>query len=104
MGTIMDNRDKLNKFTSGQVAQLVEKATLFAGHMALRLVHDHLLRLDLAHYDKVIRKSVSVIISKVKDVKSVSVCLFFFSDFSIKCHQSVCWLNCVVFIQSVFVV
>lgn len=70
MGTIMDNRDKLNKVTSGQVAQLVEKATQFAGHMALRLVHDHLLRLDLAHYDKVIRKSVSVIISKVKDVKS----------------------------------
>ncbi|XP_075876851.1 transferrin receptor 1a isoform X2 [Nelusetta ayraudi] len=70
MGTIMDSRDKLNKFTSNQVAQVVEKATQFAGHMALRLVHDHLLRLDLAHYDKVIRKSVSMIISKVKDVKS----------------------------------
>lgn len=77
MGTIMDNRDKLNKFTSNQVAQLAEKATQFAGHMALRLVHDHLLRLDLAHYDKVIRKSVFMINSKVKDVKSVSVCLFF---------------------------
>lgn len=74
----MDNRDKLNKFTSGQVVQLVEKATQFAGHMVLRLVHDHLLQLDLVHYDKVIRNNVRLITSKVKDIKSVSVCLFFF--------------------------
>lgn len=72
-----DTRDKLNKATSNQVPQLAKIVTQFAGQMALRLVHDHLLRLDLTQYDKVIRRHVGQINSRVKDIKAVSVCLFF---------------------------
>lgn len=76
MGTIMDNRDKLNKFTSNQVPQLAVTATQFAGHMVLRLVHDHLLRLDLTHYDNVIRQQVAKINGKLKALKLVRLCFF----------------------------
>lgn len=77
IGTLKDTRDKLNKATSNQVPQLVKIVTQFAGQMALRLVHDHLLRLDLTQYDKVIRRYVGQINGRVKDIKGVSVRLFF---------------------------
>lgn len=77
MGSRLDNQNKLNKFTDNQVSQLAEKATQFAGHMVLRLVHDHLLRLDLAHYDKVISDHVGAIRRKMVTMKIVSVGLTF---------------------------
>lgn len=77
MNTMMDNRDKLNKATFNKVSQLAKIVTEFAGQMALRLVHDHLLRLDLTQYDKVIRRHVGQINSRVRTIKRVSVCLFF---------------------------
>lgn len=77
MSTRLDNQNKLNKFTDNQVPQLAEKATQFAGHMVLRLVHDHLLRLDLAHYDKVISSQVAAIRRKMVIMKLVSVSLAF---------------------------
>lgn len=52
--------------------QLAEIVTRFAGHMALRLVHDHLLKVDLAKYDKVIRDTVNQIYLKVKEIRRVS--------------------------------
>lgn len=74
---MLDTRDKLNKATSNQVPQLAKIVTQFAGQIALRLVHDHLLRLDLTQYDKVIRSHVRQINSRVKDIKAVSFRLFF---------------------------
>ncbi|CAK6952118.1 transferrin receptor protein 1-like [Scomber scombrus] len=68
-GTMQDNRDRLNAATSNQVPQMAEAAARFAGHIALRLVHDHLLRLDLSKYDKIIRTRVAQINAKVKDVQ-----------------------------------
>lgn len=73
LGTKMDTRANLNAATSNQVAQLALIAARFAGHMALRLVHDHLLRLDLSSYNKNIRDSVNQINGKVKEIKRVSV-------------------------------
>lgn len=73
MGTKRDTRDNLNMATSNQVPQLAEVVTRFAGNMALRLVHDHLLRVDLVKYDRVIRSSVNQINSKIKEIKRVSL-------------------------------
>ena len=69
----MDTKEKLNSATSSQVPQLAEIAARFAGHMALRLVHDHLLRMDLSMYDKMIRTRVAQIIRKVMDGQRVGV-------------------------------
>lgn len=73
---MLDTRQKLNTATANQVPQLAEAVTRFAGHIALRLVHDHLLRMDLMKYDKIIRTHVAQINMKVKAVQRVSVQLF----------------------------
>ncbi|KAM9350106.1 transferrin receptor 1a [Symphorus nematophorus] len=70
-GTMLDTRDKLDVATSHQVPQLAEIAARFAGHIALRLVHDHLLRMDLMKYDNVIRTHVAQINRRVKAVQRV---------------------------------
>lgn len=72
-GTVLDTREKLNGITSNQVPQLTQMAAQFAGHIALRLVHDHLLRMDLAKYDKIIRARVARINQNVKYVQRVSI-------------------------------
>ncbi|CAF97624.1 unnamed protein product, partial [Tetraodon nigroviridis] len=71
-GTLLDTKDSLEKATNNQVHHLAQTVTRFAGHMALRLVHDHLLRVDLTKYDKVIRSAVSQINMKVKEIKRVT--------------------------------
>ncbi|XP_074506637.1 transferrin receptor protein 1-like [Sebastes fasciatus] len=68
-GTMLDTRENLNLVTGNQVPQLAEIATRFAGHMALRLVHDHLLRMDVMKYYKVIRIQVGKINAKVNAVQ-----------------------------------
>lgn len=68
-GTMEDTQQKLNGATSGQIPQLADVAARFAGHIVLRLVHDHLLRMDLIKYDKIIRTHVAQINVKVKAVK-----------------------------------
>lgn len=70
---MLDTRENLNLVTGNQVPQLAEIATRFAGHMALRLVHDHLLRMDVMKYYKVIRIQVGKINAKVNAVQRVSV-------------------------------
>ncbi|XP_070700653.1 transferrin receptor protein 1-like [Pempheris klunzingeri] len=64
-----DTREKLNIATGSQVSELAEVAAQFAGHMALRLIHDHLLRMDLLKYDRIIRSHVSQINTKVKTLQ-----------------------------------
>lgn len=60
-----------------QVPQLAETAARFAGHMVLRLVHDHLLRMDVMKYNNIIRNHVVQINTKVYSVKRVSAGFFF---------------------------
>uniref|UniRef100_A0A4W6C065 Transferrin receptor protein 1 n=1 Tax=Lates calcarifer TaxID=8187 RepID=A0A4W6C065_LATCA len=68
-GTLLDTRETLKRVTGQQIPQLAETAAKFAGHIALRLVHDHLLRMDVTKYDKIIRTQVAQINGKVKNVK-----------------------------------
>uniref|UniRef100_A0A4W6C2V0 Transferrin receptor protein 1 n=1 Tax=Lates calcarifer TaxID=8187 RepID=A0A4W6C2V0_LATCA len=42
-GTLLDTRETLKQATGQQIPQLAETAAKFAGHIALRLVHDHLI-------------------------------------------------------------
>ncbi|XP_033959771.1 transferrin receptor protein 1-like isoform X2 [Pseudochaenichthys georgianus] len=67
-GTTLDTREKLNAATGNKVPQLAEAATRVAGHMVLRLVHDHLLRMDVEKYNKIIRNHVAQINNKVHSV------------------------------------
>ncbi|XP_074545279.1 transferrin receptor protein 1-like [Halichoeres trimaculatus] len=68
-GTVLDTREKLSAATGNQASQLAELASRFAGQMALRLVHDHLLRFDLKKYNKMIQALVAQINTKVFTVK-----------------------------------
>uniref|UniRef100_A0A4W5Q577 Transferrin receptor protein 1 n=1 Tax=Hucho hucho TaxID=62062 RepID=A0A4W5Q577_9TELE len=71
LGTLQDTRDKLNGATSNQVAKLAVSAGQFAGKIALRLVHDHLLRLDVKKYIRQIHIQVYDINSKIKSLQSM---------------------------------
>ncbi|XP_072220505.1 transferrin receptor 1a isoform X2 [Leuresthes tenuis] len=75
-GTMLDTREKLNTATSGQVPQLAEKAGRFAGHIVLRLVHDHLLQMDLKKYDNILRTQVAKINRKVNLLQAMQPQLF----------------------------
>ncbi|KAL2097920.1 hypothetical protein ACEWY4_007127 [Coilia grayii] len=67
--TLQDTRDKLNTATSGNMVQLIRAAGQVAGHMALRLVHDHLLRMSVDTYSKVITSLIIKIIDKVDELQ-----------------------------------
>uniref|UniRef100_A0A3P9BPI7 Transferrin receptor protein 1 n=1 Tax=Maylandia zebra TaxID=106582 RepID=A0A3P9BPI7_9CICH len=67
--TNLDTRENLNSVTASQVPQLAVRAGQFAGHIALRLVHDHLLQMDLKKYNQLIRSHVVQINGKVKAVQ-----------------------------------
>ncbi|KAK1879251.1 Transferrin receptor protein 1 [Dissostichus eleginoides] len=67
-GTMLDTREKLDVATGDKVPQLAEAATRVAGHMVLRLVHDHLLRMDVEQYNKIILNRVGQINKKVNSV------------------------------------
>ncbi|XP_017165290.1 transferrin receptor protein 1-like [Poecilia reticulata] len=67
-GTMEDTITNLNAATSSQVPLLAETAGRFAGLIALRLVHDHLLQMDVMKYYKVVRSYVYKINGRVKDV------------------------------------
>ncbi|KAL0966858.1 hypothetical protein UPYG_G00301050 [Umbra pygmaea] len=75
-GTLQDTREKLNEATSKQVAGLAVSAGQFAGQMALRLVHDHLLRLNADKYNTLIRKHVSKINRQVVSLVNSQTDLF----------------------------
>uniref|UniRef100_A0A8C5GRA9 Transferrin receptor protein 1 n=1 Tax=Gouania willdenowi TaxID=441366 RepID=A0A8C5GRA9_GOUWI len=64
LNTKHDTREKLNFVTDRRVPQLAEQGGRFAGHIVLRLIHDHLLQMDLMKYDKIIRSQVSQINGK----------------------------------------
>ncbi|KAG5285607.1 hypothetical protein AALO_G00005320 [Alosa alosa] len=64
-GTLQDTRENLNSATYGKVGQVALAAGQVAGHMALRLVHDHLLRLSVESYDQIIRRYVIQINTRV---------------------------------------
>ncbi|XP_039998898.1 transferrin receptor 1a [Xiphias gladius] len=68
-GTMLDDREQLNSATGGLVPQLAETAARFAGQVVLKLVHDHLLRLDLVKYSKIIRNHVVQINMNINNIR-----------------------------------
>uniref|UniRef100_A0A8C2IGV0 Transferrin receptor protein 1-like n=1 Tax=Cyprinus carpio TaxID=7962 RepID=A0A8C2IGV0_CYPCA len=60
-GPILDDKAHLDSLTNKKVVELSVLAAQVAGQMALRLVHDHILRLDVTKYSDVITNHVNVI-------------------------------------------
>uniref|UniRef100_A0A1A7WVT0 Transferrin receptor (p90, CD71) n=1 Tax=Iconisemion striatum TaxID=60296 RepID=A0A1A7WVT0_9TELE len=63
-GTNLDTKDHLNYQTNQHTSEITATAAQFAGQMALRLVHDHLLYLDVSRYSD-ITKTVRQIYSRI---------------------------------------
>lgn len=69
LGTNMDEKAHLDRITKDKVVELSVLAAQVAGQMALRLVHDHILKLDVTKYSDVIAGHVSAIIKRVDALK-----------------------------------
>lgn len=69
LGTNMDTKVNLDRITKEKVVELSVLAAQVAGQMALRLVHDHVLKLDVTKYSDVIADHVSAIIKRVDALK-----------------------------------
>ncbi|XP_028289083.1 transferrin receptor 1b [Parambassis ranga] len=70
-GTNLDDMDHLDNQANQHTSKITAAAAQFAGQMALRLVHDHLLSLDVSRYKSALSKAVYLTknqFSKVKDV------------------------------------
>ncbi|KAJ8010751.1 hypothetical protein DPEC_G00078410 [Dallia pectoralis] len=67
-GTALDNMDNLQLETNQQLGSLATAAGLVAGQMALRLVHDHVLSLDVSGYVATLSRSVLKINKRLKEV------------------------------------
>ncbi|XP_024921829.1 transferrin receptor protein 1-like isoform X2 [Cynoglossus semilaevis] len=75
-GTMLDTQENLSLITGRQLPELTQLAMQFAGTIALRLVHDHLLQMDLNKYNGVIREQVLDINTKVSNLKKIKPKLF----------------------------
>ncbi|XP_008288621.1 transferrin receptor 1b [Stegastes partitus] len=64
-GTNLDTSDHLSFQTNHHTSEMVATAAQFAGQMALRLVHDHLLSLDVSRYRGLLTKTVSTVYRRV---------------------------------------
>ncbi|KAL7842068.1 hypothetical protein SRHO_G00237570 [Serrasalmus rhombeus] len=64
-GTMLDTKENLYSATSMNLLVLTKTAGEIAGQMALRLVHDHLLRLNVEAYSSTIRANVAQINKEV---------------------------------------
>lgn len=76
-GTEMDTKERLDIVTGQKVVELSVLAAQVAGQMALRLVHDHTLRLDVTKYGDMIESHVKNIINHVNVLKNEKVIFIF---------------------------
>lgn len=67
-GTSLDTRSSLNQITEGKLLNVTVSAAQVAGQMALRLVHDHILNLDVNEYTRIIRMNMVKIRNEIKNV------------------------------------
>ncbi|MEQ2312114.1 hypothetical protein AMECASPLE_027621 [Ameca splendens] len=67
-GTSLDNMDHLNYQTNHHTSEVTATAARFAGLMTLRLVHDHLLSLDVSGYKGPITNAVFQIYKQVNQL------------------------------------
>ncbi|KAM8822736.1 transferrin receptor 1b [Spinachia spinachia] len=67
-GTDLDHMDHLGYQTNHRTSEMAALAAQFAGHMALRLVHDRLLRLDVSGYNGVLTKAVVLVYKRINQL------------------------------------
>ncbi|XP_056599785.1 transferrin receptor 1a [Triplophysa dalaica] len=67
--TLEDTEKNLDRYTFDKTLKLAKAAGEVAGLVTLRLVHDHLIRLNVAKYTNIIRNHVSQIRSKVESLQ-----------------------------------
>ncbi|XP_051266910.1 transferrin receptor 1b [Dicentrarchus labrax] len=67
-GTSLDNKDHLNYQTNHRTSEVTAVAAQFAGQMALRLIHDHVLNLDVGRYTREISKAVVPVYKRVSQL------------------------------------
>jgi len=70
-GTSLDNKDHLNYQTNQHTAEITVTAAQFAGQMALRLVHDHIMSLDVSRYSNLVTKDVHQVYKYIKQNSQV---------------------------------
>uniref|UniRef100_A0AAY4ARY2 Transferrin receptor protein 1 n=1 Tax=Denticeps clupeoides TaxID=299321 RepID=A0AAY4ARY2_9TELE len=68
-GTILDNKINLDSSTSHKLGRVAVTAAQLAGQMALTLVHDHLLMLDVNKYKNTISSRVNKIYLLIDEIK-----------------------------------
>lgn len=66
--TNLDSVDHLNYQTNHRTSEMMTVAAQFAGQMALRLVHDHLIKLDVTTYSGLISKNVNRVYKRIFDL------------------------------------
>lgn len=67
-GTNLDNMDHLDYQTNHHTSEMTVAAAQFAGQMALRLVHDHLLSLDVSRYSNVLTMAVVRVFRRISQL------------------------------------
>ncbi|XP_023128622.2 transferrin receptor 1b [Amphiprion ocellaris] len=67
-GTNLDNIDHLNYQTNHHTSEMTAAAAQFAGQMALRLVHDHLLSLDVSRYKSLLTTTVTGVFQRIRQL------------------------------------
>ncbi|XP_051538082.1 transferrin receptor protein 1-like [Myxocyprinus asiaticus] len=72
-GTTLDDKEHLDIVTGQRVGEMSVAAAQVAGLIALRLVHDHILRLDVSKYAETITSHMKAIKDIVEDLKSKKV-------------------------------
>uniref|UniRef100_A0AAX7U8J1 Transferrin receptor 1b n=1 Tax=Astatotilapia calliptera TaxID=8154 RepID=A0AAX7U8J1_ASTCA len=86
-GTQLDTMDQLNYETNNQTNEITAIAAQFAGQMALHLVHDHLLSLDVNRYSKTLTKAVAGVYKHIRLLSQVEYLFCLVKDLSPS------WLN-----------
>ncbi|KAJ8375885.1 hypothetical protein SKAU_G00064650 [Synaphobranchus kaupii] len=72
-GTVLDTKENLDSAMGHSTAQFAAAAAQFAGQMALRLIHDHLLRLDVERYGLRMRSYLGKINRRVYQLKQSAI-------------------------------
>lgn len=75
-GTNLDNMDHLNYETNHHTSEMTAVAAQFAGQMALRLAHNHLLSLDVSRYSSVLTRAVVRVYRRISQLSKVGLTPF----------------------------
>lgn len=71
--TNLDNMDHLDYQTNHHSSEITALAAQCAGVMALRLVHDHVINLDVNQYGRIINKAVIPVYMRIKKLQEVGL-------------------------------